>query len=240
MASSIKDGCLTSRFEMPYYVSDVNPDYTAALGLFQHLNTEELQKLLNDDSRVESMVKDLQQVKNAESEREMLLASNKSLADFNLSREPKMRQSRQQIKELYEQAQELMQEVEQRKKTLDSMGGQSSLETMLALLQTSAAQSEEDSEKIASSFLEGETTVESFLEQFADARKLAHLRRVKVDKMTELLTNRSRNPSRLPGGAPPPLPSRPAPPAPAPMPSYPPAGAAPYPVAHFAMPMPWQ
>ncbi|KAG0418309.1 hypothetical protein HPB47_004948 [Ixodes persulcatus] len=189
---------------MPYYVSDVNPDYTAALGLFQHLNTEELQKLLNDDSRVEawsktcnrSTVESVAQVKNAESEREMLLASNKSLADFNLSREPKMRQSRQQIKELYEQAQELMQEVEQRKKTLEN-----SVE-----------------------LLEGETTVESFLEQFADARKLAHLRRVKVDKMTELLTNRSRNPSRLPGGALPPLPSRPAPPAPAPMPAYPPAG----------------
>ncbi|KAH9377262.1 hypothetical protein HPB48_006933 [Haemaphysalis longicornis] len=64
--------------DMPYYVSDVNPDYTAALGLFQHLNTEELQKLLNDDGRVDSMVKDLQQVKNAENEREMLLASNKS------------------------------------------------------------------------------------------------------------------------------------------------------------------
>lgn len=61
-------------------------------------------------------------MKNAESEREMLLASNKSLADFNLSREPKMRQSRQQIKELYEQAQELMQEVEQRKKTLGETG----------------------------------------------------------------------------------------------------------------------
>lgn len=222
---------------MPYYVSDVNPDYTAALGLFQHLNTDELQKLLNDDSRVESMVKDLQQVKNAENEREMLLASNKSLADYNLSREPKMRQSRQQLKELYEQAVELMQEVEQRKKTLDGMGGQSSLDTTLALLQTLAAQSEEDSEKIATSFLEGETTVESFLEEFAEARKLAHMRRVKVDKMTELLTRRNQ---RAPPGAVAPLPSRPAPPAPLPqgLPYGAPSGA-PYPTGHFAMPMPF-
>ncbi|KAH7960109.1 hypothetical protein HPB49_017024 [Dermacentor silvarum] len=218
--------------DMPYYVSDVNPDYTAALGLFQHLNTEELQKLLNDDDRVDSMVKDLQQVKNAENEREMLLASNKSLADFNLSREPKLRQSRQQLKELYEQAQELMAEVEQNKKTLDSLGGQSSLETTLALLQTSAAEAEEESEKIASSFLDGERTVESFLEEFVEARKLAHLRRVKAEKMTELLTCRLPRPM---GGS---MPSRPAPPAP----GYPLASVGPmppYPTTHYPMPMPF-
>ncbi|KAK8784531.1 hypothetical protein V5799_009105 [Amblyomma americanum] len=218
--------------DMPYYVSDVNPDYTAALGLFQHLNTEELQKLLNDDARVDSMVKDLQQVKNAENEREMLLASNKSLADFNLAREPKLRQSRQQLKELYEQAQELMTEVEQNKKTLDSMGGQSSLETTLALLQTAAAQAEEESEKVASSFLDGERTVESFLEEFVEVRKLAHLRRIKAEKMTELLTCRLPRPM---GGAP----SRPAPPAPAyPLP---PVGGPmpPYPTTHYPMPMPF-
>lgn len=217
---------------MPYYVSDVNPDYTAALGLFQHLNTEELQKLLNDDDRVDSMVKDLQQVKNAENEREMLLASNKSLAEFNLSQEPNLRQSRQKLKELYEQAQELMNEVEQNKKTLDSLGGQSSLETTLALLQTAAAQAEEESEKIASSFLDGERTVESFLEEFVESRKLAHLRRIKAEKMTELLTRRLPRPM---GGS---MPARPAPPAPAyPLP---PAGPMPpYPTSHYPMPMPF-
>lgn len=222
---------------MPYYVSDVNPDYTAALGLFQHLNTEELQKLLNDDGRVDSMVKDLQQVKNAENEREMLLASNKSLADFNLSREPKLRELRQQLRELYEQAGELMTEAEQNKKTLDSLGGQSSLETTLALLQTSAAQADEESEKIALSFLEGDRAVESFLEEFVQARKLAHLRRIKVDKMTELLTRRLPRPM---GGAPPP--SRPAPPAPYHQPMMQPVGGAPnppYPTTHYPMPMPF-
>ncbi|XP_077534084.1 vacuolar protein sorting-associated protein 37B-like isoform X2 [Haemaphysalis longicornis] len=225
---------------MPYYVSDVNPDYTAALGLFQHLNTEELQKLLNDDGRVDSMVKDLQQVKNAENEREMLLASNKSLADFNLSREPRLRELRQQLRELYEQASELMAEAEQNKTTLDSLGGQSSLETTLALLQTSAAQADEESEKIALSFLDGDRTVESFLEEFVEARKLAHLRRIKVDKMTELLTRRMPRPM---GGAAPP-PSRPAPPAPGGPyhPPMPPIGAAPippYPTTHYPMPMPY-
>lgn len=92
-------------------------------------------------------------------------------------------------------------------------------------------------QKIATSFLEGETTVESFLEEFAEARKLAHMRRVKVDKMTELLTRRNQ---RAPPGAVAPLPSRPAPPAPLPqgLPYGAPSGA-PYPTGHFAMPMPF-
>lgn len=235
---------------MPYYVSDVNPDYTAALGLFQHLNNDELQKLLNDDGRVESMVKDLQQVKNAENEREMLLASNKSLADFNLSREPKLRQSRQRLQELYGIAQELKQEAEQNKKRLDSTGGQASLETTLALLQAAAAQAEEESEKVANKLLDNESSVDSFLEEFVESRKLAHLRRVKVEKMTELLTRGSRAaPFGAAGmarasGAPPPLPSRPAPPVPPPL--LPPIASpyplyhnpAPYPHAPFSMPVP--
>ncbi|XP_064460972.1 vacuolar protein sorting-associated protein 37B-like [Ornithodoros turicata] len=232
---------------MPYYVSDVNPDYTAALGLFQHLNNDELQKLLNDDGRVESMVKDLQQVKNAENEREMLLASNKSLADFNLSREPKLRQCRQRLQELYSTAQELKQEAEQNKKKLDALGGQASLETTLALLQTAAAQAEEESEQIAKKFLDNESSVESFLEEFTVSRKLAHLRRVKVEKMTELLVRGNRG---VPYGAaargiiagPPPLPSRPAPPAPsaiiAPAPYPPYLNPAPYPHPHSQFPMP--
>ena len=37
-------------------------DESAATGLLQHLNTEELQGLLDDDSKLEDLIKDLPQV----------------------------------------------------------------------------------------------------------------------------------------------------------------------------------
>ena len=38
------------------------PDFPAALGLFSHLNAEELKELLNDDSKFDDMMKDVKQV----------------------------------------------------------------------------------------------------------------------------------------------------------------------------------
>jgi hypothetical protein len=38
------------------------PDYPAALGLFSHLNADELKELLNDDIKFDDMMKDVKQV----------------------------------------------------------------------------------------------------------------------------------------------------------------------------------
>lgn len=60
-------------------------------------------------------------------------------------------------------------------------------DTALALLQTAAAESEEASEQIVKQFLEKELPVDGFLEQFMVSRKTMHLRKLKADKMNELI-----------------------------------------------------
>lgn len=60
-------------------------------------------------------------------------------------------------------------------------------ETILALLQTAAAESEEESEKIATQFLDNNSTVDEFMDKFMSSRKLMHLRKLKAEKMSELL-----------------------------------------------------
>jgi ESCRT-I complex subunit VPS37 len=47
-----------------------------------------------------------------ESEKELLLASNRSLADFNLSYEPKLREGKERFLQLSERAQELCNSVQ--------------------------------------------------------------------------------------------------------------------------------
>lgn len=116
------------------------------------------------------------------------------------------------------------------------------LDTVLALLETKAAQSEEASDAIADNFLKGKTDVDEFLEEFSKERKLMHLRKVKVDKMGELMrkkqqseTSAMNNPS-MPAFSfyPPQFP----PSAVRPM-IYPPGPAqVPYPLANMPMPMP--
>ena len=58
------------------------------------------------------------QVKNLEVDKETLLASNKSLADYNLSREPKLVQGKQQLATTYEEAVEVQKEFEKNKQKL--------------------------------------------------------------------------------------------------------------------------
>lgn len=60
-------------------------------------------------------------------------------------------------------------------------------DTALALLQTAAAESEEASEQIVKQFLEKELPVDGFLEQFMVSRKTMHLRKLKAEKMNEII-----------------------------------------------------
>lgn len=60
-------------------------------------------------------------------------------------------------------------------------------ETMLDILKASAAESEEKSDKIAEDFLDSSLSMDEFLDQFKSVRIEMHLRKLKVDKMQELL-----------------------------------------------------
>lgn len=194
-------------------MQDLHPDCSAALELIQHLTDDELKDLLNNDERLDGMVKDLRQVKNAEAEREMLFASNKSLAEFNLSHQPRLVDTRQQLIDMHKQAMELKKEVEEKKAKIDELMRQVSLDTTLALFQTAAAQMEEETENVAQNFLESQLSVDLFLEMFLEKRKLMHLRRVKTEKMSDILEQLSRhnNVASFSNARPSPLPSRPAP-----------------------------
>ncbi|XP_015592839.1 vacuolar protein sorting-associated protein 37B [Cephus cinctus] len=169
------------------YNSIEEPDIPAALGLLSHLNNEELRELLNDDRKFEDIVKDVKQFKELETEKEMLMASNRSLAEYNLAMQPELEEGKQVLKKLSEKGSQLCSSVQEklieRKEKLGSM----TVDTALDLLQAAAAEIEEESEKLAEKFLAGDMEVDEFLEQFLTPRNLMHLRKVKVDKMRELM-----------------------------------------------------
>lgn len=103
-------------------------------------------------------------------------------------------------------------------------------DTTHALLQTSAAEAEEESDQISQDFLSGKIGIEKFLEDFEPLRKKMHVRKFKVEKMTELL--RPGNQSSYGNGFTKPY---------LPYPSYgPPQGvpSVPYPMGPLNMPMP--
>lgn len=107
---------------------------------------------------------------------------------------------------------------------------------MLALLQTKAAECEESSDKLVTNLTSKEKTVEEFLDEFLTARKAMHLRRLKADKMLELI-QQQKNAARNSGSA-----GGHGGMGPAPYPNSSfygaPASGVPYPTGPYQMPMP--
>ncbi|KAI8504851.1 Vacuolar protein sorting-associated protein 37B [Branchiostoma belcheri] len=172
----------------------------ASFELLNHLNREELQRMLSDDDRIQDLVSDHESVKSLQLEREMLLASNRSLAEFNLEREPELVAGRQKLSRAHQEAAELRVLYDEKKQRLESLVQRNDLDTTHALLQAAAAEIEEESETLADQFLEGGIPVEDFLSQYLEKRRLAHLRRVKSEKMQELMNRSQSAPAPQPRG----------------------------------------
>lgn len=75
----------------------------------------------------------------------------------------------------------------------EERNGNKTPDTALALLQTAAAECEERSEEMATKFQNKELTIDEYLEQFMMERKLMHVRKLKIEKMIEIMRKRSQN-----------------------------------------------
>ncbi|XP_011304085.1 vacuolar protein sorting-associated protein 37B-like [Fopius arisanus] len=180
------------------YSQDQGLDILAALSMLNHLSNTDLGEILNDDGRFEEVVNDIKQFKELESEKEVLIAGNRSLAEVNLAKQPQLEENKKALHELSEKGCELCTSVQDKITELKEKSGALSVESALELLQAAAAEIEEESEKIAEKFLSGDTEVDEFLDQFLTRRKIMHLRKVKVDKMREV----KRKPKSSTGGYP--------------------------------------
>ncbi|NXW89510.1 VP37C protein, partial [Alopecoenas beccarii] len=167
------------------------------------------------------------QVQELQLEREMALASNRSLAEQNLKFQAPLETGRTDLSSKYEELQQLAERCKEQKAKLEKFAAAMHPQTLLDLLQVESQKIEEESEKMAEKFLEGEVPLETFLEQFSVMRKLSHLRRVRVEKLQEIL--RKLETSREAGGDPQPPPHVPAdPPKPQPFPPGAPSFPLPY------------
>lgn len=150
---------------------------------FQSYTATQLNELLEDDDKLRQIVKEMDEMQDMQQNKELTIASNRSLAEQNLSLQPELDHQKIQLTKSYCCLQELYDSYQLRKSTL----GSCSLDTLLALLQTEGAKIEEETENMADSFLDGALTLDGFIDDYQNKRKLAHLRRVKIDKLREMV-----------------------------------------------------
>lgn len=157
-----------------------------AISILQHLQKDELQSLLDDDNKLEQLILDLEVIKLMKHEKETLIVSNKSVAEYNLSQAEKLLQNRNLLAETYGHVESLLQQVKEKRFQLESHGNQTSLDTLLALLETEAAKTEEKSEELSENLLCSKLAVGEFVDDYLATRKLMYEQKVKADKLFEI------------------------------------------------------
>lgn len=209
---------------------------------------EELEEMQNDPEAIDRLAQEAPEVQDLQLEREMALATNRSLAERNLEFQGPLEISRSNLSDKYQELRKLVERCQEQKAKLEKFSSALQLGTLLDLLQIEGMKIEEESEAMAEKFLEGEVPLETFLENFSAMRMLSHLRRVRVEKLQDVV--RKPRASQEPAGdAPPPRPpppSRPVPQATPPVveeqpppplqPPLQPSGVPPYPLPYSPSP----
>nr|CAB3267640.1 vacuolar protein sorting-associated protein 37B-like [Phallusia mammillata] len=195
-------------YQYPNPGQNVPKDEIDFTTLLEDASMEELQELMDNEDKINEIVMDNEKIKKLKLDRELIQAENRSIADHNITREPKLKELREELALKYEQLKELNDNFNTNQAKLDSLHKDVNLETMLAVLQTTCAETEEQSEKLAEDFCEGELQLAEFMSTFKAKRTLAHMRRIKTDKMRELVLDVQRNPPVSSTVSPPPVPGR--------------------------------
>lgn len=164
------------------------------MSLLQHIDKGELQELLNNEGQINNLISDNEEVKRIGIHQDTVMASNRSLAEYNLSQQPVLERKKQMLIEAYQNKTLIQVEFDKNQQKLETLSSQYSPDTTLALLQASAQQAEDEAEKTADKFMDGEIHVDEFIQTFQSQKTTHHLRKIKSEKLSELL--RSRRPSQ--------------------------------------------
>ncbi|XP_066107737.1 vacuolar protein sorting-associated protein 37C [Saccopteryx bilineata] len=205
---------------------------------------EELEELQSDSEAIDRLAQEAPEIQDLQLEREMALATNRSLAERNLEFQGPLEINRSNLSDKYQELRKLVERCQEQKAKLEKFSSALQPGTLLDLLQIEGMKVEEESEAMAEKFLEGEVSLDTFLENFSAMRMLSHLRRVRVEKLQDVV--RKPRASQEPAGdAPPPRPPPPSHPVPQATPPVPeeqlfpplqPPGMPPYPLPYSPSP----
>ncbi|CAJ0948454.1 unnamed protein product, partial [Mesorhabditis belari] len=179
--------CVTESIMYTGYDSIVDLCVQSVMASARNMTTDQLKALLEDDAQMEAMIDGLSQIRNVPQDKKTELAQNKSLAEWNLAQEPRINQLKAQVKVTHANAQQLKQEVEGLKSQLDKTSTDRSLETTSALLQVEVQKADEEAEELARQFEDGALSADVFIKGFLEKKKLAHTRKIKSEKLANLL-----------------------------------------------------
>ncbi|VDN97698.1 unnamed protein product [Rodentolepis nana] len=150
------------------------------------MSKEELERLFNDQEMIRKMVLESNSLKALKSTKKRLLKSNQQKAAKNLESEPKMESVRENLISAHQEFNEALKEYSSYKSKLDEIRGSFSTQTMLALMKVANAEEDELSEQLQKDLVDKKIELDEFLTRMYELRKSYNMRRIRIDKLSEL------------------------------------------------------
>jgi hypothetical protein len=168
--------------------------------LLSTCDKDQLNKYLTDDDSLDLLVKSIEQYQNIAAEKERLERENKEKAERNLKMEPMLNSLKAGIKQAIERFEKVKLEYLSLKESHDvqvaNQASPMSLSGVSAQLDARATKAEEDTDRMAEDFfvtkaasnvVHTEDELNNFQRQFLEERTQAQLKKIKAEKMKELI-----------------------------------------------------
>ncbi|XP_031729969.1 vacuolar protein sorting-associated protein 37D [Anarrhichthys ocellatus] len=152
---------------------------------YRALSTCELRDLLQNDDKMDQILRLNEKFQELQVDRETLQTTNRSLAEDSLARRPRLCNGKLQLAEKYRELSNLATACWEKRSQLEAHGEKHSLQTAQNLLQEEVARAEEHSEELLEKFMEGNVSLDEFLDSFQSSRKTYHVRRAQAEKMQD-------------------------------------------------------
>ncbi|KAI8379306.1 uncharacterized protein BYT42DRAFT_322208 [Radiomyces spectabilis] len=155
-----------------------NQEYT----MIMNKTSAEVEELLSNDLPFEMFFNSLERVKGLKTVQEELMNGNENLAHKNLSREDQLAKLRTDVMNLNDEYRQEKHAFDEKERLQQEAYSRFSSSTVLTRLKASVYESDDLSESVAQSFLDGNLDHDSFVKQFRELRKVYHLRASKLEK----------------------------------------------------------
>ncbi|XP_068121832.1 vacuolar protein sorting-associated protein 37D-like isoform X2 [Hyperolius riggenbachi] len=165
--------------------TDSSPE--AGSDRFGVLSTEQLRQLLQDEGKLQRIVRLSEQVQALQEERKISLASNFELAQKNLSLRPRLETGKANLAIKYQLLRETCASCRGKLRKIQCLLQECNPHVALSHLQEELQSTEAECEALSQLFLEGSLPLLVFLDSYHLLRAQCHIRRIQNEKLLELL-----------------------------------------------------
>ncbi|CAB4416687.1 unnamed protein product [Rhizophagus irregularis] len=155
------------------------------LPILLNKSKEELEDLLNSDVIFDTFMENVEQVRNMKNLQDEMRMGNENLARKILSQEEELIKLRNSVDGQEKGLKEIYSNFEEKLKVQQEVLKRFSPSILITKLKSETQQSDDLSEQMAKSFLDGELEVDDFLKHFREVRKVYHLRNAKVERVSK-------------------------------------------------------